>query len=60
VGQIFIKSAAFLNIQYCIVTVHVSYRERCLSLLSELKFANFCEFSKGKWKGCGVAKPILR
>ena len=47
-GQIFIKSTDFLNIQDCIVTVYVVYKKRRLRLPSELKFVNFFDFTGGE------------
>ena len=60
-GQIFIKPTDFLNIQDCILTVYATYKGRHLSLPSELKFADFSEFSEGEVERlrCSQAKPSL-
>jgi hypothetical protein len=51
----------FLNIQDCVLTVYATYKERHLSLPSELKFADFSEFSEGEVERlrCSQAKPSL-
>ena len=51
----------FLNIQDCVLTLYATYKERHLSLPSELKFADFSEFSEGEVERlrCSQAKPSL-
>ena len=60
-GQIFINPTDFLNIQDCILTVYATYKERHLSLPSELKFVDFSEFGEGEVERlrCSQAKPSL-
>ena len=59
-SQIFIKPTDFLNIQHCILTVYATHKGRHLNLPSELKFADFSEFSEGEVDGITEANFRVR